>query len=610
MNVNFAASLNPVQPLKPRPQATVLRFGNTAPDTFERQFNTSDLFAKALKNEGVDCVYGVPGEETLDLLEALRKAGIQFITTRDEEAAGFMAATHGRLTGKPGVCLTTLGPGAAKLANCAAYATLGGMPLIMITGQKPIRENRQGLFQIVDITSMLKPVTKSSRRIENGTQVPKLVREAFRQAGNERPGAVHLELPEDIAGEPVNVETPIYAVNTDALNSRQLADDKSVEAAAKLIASARRPLLMVGAGAKREEVRQALEGFVNKTGIPFFSTQLGKGAIDENNPHYLGTAALSENDYLHCAIERADVIISIGHEIEEKPPFLMDQKNAQRVIHIGPGPADVDTVWFPQHEVIGDTSSTLNRLTDRLTTKVQPAGGFFKKLFKKDKPEFQGPDYDKGFYERAKTWIDQHVSSHEGDDGFPVIPQRIVSDVQKAMPDDGIVALDNGMYKIWFARNYKARNPDSLLLDNTLATMGAGLPSAMEASRLYPNRKVLAVCGDGGFMMSIQELETAVREKLNLTILLLNDNGYGMIQWKQRSHNLPDYALKFGNPDFVKLAESFGVKGHRIGKSEDLLPTLQQALATGGINLIEVPIDYAQNQKTMVDELKLKSCVI
>lgn len=606
MKVHFTTSQNLLQEPRLRPSVTPLRFGQIGSDTFERPFNTSDLFAKALKNEGVDCVYGVPGEETLDLLEALRKTGIRFITTRDEEAAGFMAATHGRLTGKPGVCLTTLGPGAAKLSNCAAYASLGGIPLIMITGQKPIRDNQQGLFQIVDIMSMLKPVTKATHRIENGGQIPKMVREAFHQASIDRPGAVHLELPEDVAGEPVDPQTPLFAVNSAVSSTRPQASESSLNAAAKLISQAKRPLLMIGAGAKREPMRAALEDFVKKTGIPFFNTQLGKGTIDEHNPLYLGTAALSENDYLHSVIERADLIISIGHEIEEKPPFLMKRDNPQKVLHVGPSPAEVDTVWFPQQELIGGMANNLNRLSEKLGESMSPAG-LFKNPFRKEPPPTL--DYDKPFYQQAISGIGEHVSSHSRDDGFPIIPQRIVSDVQSAMPNDGIVALDNGMYKIWFTRNYKARHPDSLLLDNTLATMGAGLPSAMEAARLYPNRKVLAVCGDGGFMMSLQELETAVREKLNLTVLLLNDNGYGMIQWKQRTHNLPDYGLKFGNPDFLKLAESFGVKGYRIAKADDLQPTIQQCLSNGGVNLIEVPMDDTQNQKILVDELKHKSSI-
>ena len=632
----YAAPIKSAQGI--RQAVASVRFSAIEPtgDQFNKRFTNADLFAKALKNEGVDIIYGVPGEETLDLLEGFRRAGIPFITTRDEESAGFMAATHGRLTGKPGVVLTTLGPGAAKLTNPAAYAQLGGMPLVMLTGQKPMKNNKQGRFQLVDIVRMLEPLAKFSRRVETGDSIPRLVREAFKQATLQRPGAVHLELPEDLAAEPADPNAPIFAVEK---IQPPVAHDAAIKQASDLIAQAKRPLILIGTGAKRLDTRFALTDFINKTGIPFMTTQMGKGVVDENHPLYMGTPALSENDYIHCAIERADLIINVGHDPEEKPPYLMDHAGDQKVVHVNFEPAEADNIYFPQVQIVGDIESTMKRMRNYLlqTTDIaknataqqpslvqdfksgaKPVSGtqrltdFVRKnVLRQQQPAPLTPvAFDTAFYKRSIDFIQEHVDDKRDATGFPVPPQRFVADVQAAMPEDGIVTLDNGMYKIWFARNFKSRLPESLMLDNTLATMGAGLPSAMEAARLYPNRKVLAVAGDGGLMMSVQELETAVREKLNLVVLVLNDNGYGMIQWKQQTHGLPDYGLKFGNPDFVKLAESFGAKGHRISQSGELTSRIQQSFAEGGVHVIELPIEYSANQAVLVDELKLKSCPI
>ncbi|MCF6179214.1 MAG: acetolactate synthase large subunit [Geopsychrobacter sp.] len=547
--------------------------------------NASDLFVKALENEGVKFIYGVPGEENLDFLEALRKSSIRLILTRHEQGAAFMAATYGRLTGKAGVCLATLGPGATNLVTGAAYAQLGAFPMVMITGQKPIKSSKQGQFQILDVVEMMRPLTKYTRQIVDVDLIPSIVREAFRLAQEERPGAIHLELPEDIARESVEKSTtPVFQISQ---TRRPNADEGILRQAAKMIRAAKYPLLLIGAGANRNRVRSALRSFVAKTGIYFFNTQMGKGVVDENNPLCLGTAALSDNDYIHCAINRSDLVINVGHDVVEKPPFFMEH-GGKKVIHVNFNTAIVDNVYFPQLGVIGDIAESITRLTDKV-----------------------GPlNQDCAYFKLVKGQLDLHLCEHADDPGFPVKPQRFVADVRKVVPADGVIALDNGVYKIWFARNYLAAEPNTVLLDNALATMGAGLPSAMEVARLYPKRRVMAICGDGGFMMNSQEMETAVRLGLNLVVLVLEDKSYGMIRWKQYSMGYPDFGLEFNNPDFVMYAQSYGAKGHRVESAVTFAPLLENCFAEGGVHLVNLPVDYSENNKVLVDELKAKVCII
>jgi len=547
--------------------------------------NASDLLVKALENEGVEVVYGVPGEENLDFVEALRKSTIDLVLTRHEQGAAFMASTYGRLTGKPGVCLSTLGPGATNLVTGAAYAQLGAFPMVMITGQKPILSSKQGQFQIVDVVEMMRPLTKYTRQIVHVNRIPSTVREAFRLAQQERPGAVHLELPEDVAREPVDSSTtPVFRI---ARTRRPTSDEKVVGEAASMIREASLPLLMIGAGANRNTVRRALSDLVRKTGIYFFSTQMGKGVVDENDPRCLGTAALSDNDYIHCAIDRSDLVINVGHDVVEKPPFFMEHKG-KTVIHVNYTPATVDNVYFPQLGVIGDLADSVQRLGDAVG-------------------RLEG-DFE--YFGRVKRDLDEHLKEGSDSLDFPVKPQRFVADVRRVMPEDGVIALDNGMYKLWFARNYSAARPNSVLLDNALATMGAGLPSAIEVARLFPDKRVMAICGDGGFMMNSQELETAMRLKLNLVVLVLNDNSYGMIRWKQYGMGYPDFGLEFGNPDFVMYANSYGARGQRVENAADFAPLLEHCFTEGGLHLVELPVDYSENNRVLIDELREKVCLL
>jgi acetolactate synthase-1/2/3 large subunit len=548
--------------------------------------NASDLFVKALENEGVERIYGVPGEENLAFLEAMRKSSIKLILTRHEQGAAFMAATYGRLTGKPGVCISTLGPGATNLVTGAAYAQLGGFPLIMITGQKPIKHSKQGLFQIIDVVSMMKPITKYAKQIVNVDMIPSMVREAFRLATEERPGAALLELPEDVAAEAVEDKTtPVFNISRTRYPH---ADRDILDTAASMIKEAKHPLLMIGAGANRARIWQALHNFVDQTGIPFANTPMGKGCIWGRLEKYLGTAALSDGDYIHCAIDRADLIINVGHDVVEKPPFFMTQGGA-KVIHVNFKSAQVDNVYFPQLEIVGDIATSIQRIANRVGIT---------------------DTHDFAYFMKVRSHVMEHINEGSEDNSFPMKPQRFVADVRKAMPADGILALDNGVYKVWFARNYSAQLANTLLLDNALATMGAGLPSGIEAARLNPDKRVMAICGDGGFLMNSQELETAVRLKVNLVVLILNDNAFGMIRWKQYAMGLQDFGLEFNNPDFVMYANSYGAKGHLVENAESFVPLINQCFEEGGVHVIELPVDYSENNKVLIDELKARVCVI
>jgi acetolactate synthase I/II/III large subunit len=538
----------------------------------------SDLFVQCLEEEGCEYVFGVPGEENLDMLDSLsRSTKIKLILTRHEQGAGFMAATYGRHTGRTGVCMATLGPGATNFVTAAAYAQLGGMPILMVTGQKPIKKSKQGRFQILDVVDMMRPITKFTHQLASADNIPSRVREAYRLAEEEKPGATHLEFPEDIADEQTD-STPIKP----SLARRPSAEPKAVRAAVKMLEDAKAPVLVIGAGANRRSTGRMLLQFVDYTGIPFVTTQLGKGVIDETNPKFLGCAALSSGDFVHTALAAADCIVNIGHDVIEKPPFFMKQ-GGPPVIHVSTRTAEVDPVYFPNIEVIGDIANAIWQMKEDIV----PSGRW---------------NFDAML--RARQAELEHTATLEDDRRFPIFPPYLVRQVREAMPSDGIICLDNGVYKIWFARNYPARQQNTVLLDNALATMGAGLPSAMASAMVYPGRKVMAICGDGGFMMNSQEMETAVRLGLNITVLILRDDSYGMIRWKQANMGFKDWGLTYGNPDFVKYAESYGARGHRVESAAHLPDLLRSCLDTSGVHLIDCPVDYTENDQILNKDIK------
>ena len=543
---------------------------------------TSDLFVKALENEGVKYIFGIPGEENLDFLDSLRGSSIQLILTRHEQGAGFMAATYGRLTGEPGVCLSTLGPGATNFVTAAAYAQLGGMPMIMLGGQKPIRKSKQGRFQIVDVVNLMKPVTKYSQQVLDGNNVPAMVREAFRVTTDERPGAAYIELPEDIAEE--QTDATVFDV---VGHRRPDANQESIDQAVAMIKKAKLPLLLIGAGANRKRASESLRKLIDDSGLYFFNTQMGKGVIDERHERYIGTAALSSNDYLHCAIERADLIINVGHDVIEKPPFFME-KGGKHVIHINFDAANIDDVYFPQLNVVGDISNSISSITEKLGKLTQ----------------------DCSFFQRVRDEVDSHVTKYFKDTRFPILPQALVSLLREHLDAKDIVTLDNGVYKLWFARNYECYESNTLLLDNALATMGAGLPSAMAAKQLYPDSKVVSVNGDGGFLMNSQELETAVRMELDMVVIILTDNAYGMIKWKQEGVGFEKFGLDFNNPDLVQYANSFGATGHRAESHAHFVEILEASLNGKGVHVIDLPVDYSLNHSILNVLLKESACIV
>jgi len=536
--------------------------------------STAHVFIKALENEGVEYIFGVPGEENLAIMDAIKDSSIEFIATRHEQAAGFMGATVGRLTGSPGVALSTLGPGAINLMTAAAYAQLGALPLVMITGQKPIHESTQGSFQIIDIVSMMSQVTKYSKTLVEGRQAPSFVREAFRLASEERPGASLIEIPEDVASEKIQTHLlPIPEIR------RPVAEIKSITRTVELLTAAKKPLLVIGAGANRKRTSAMLTELVESYHIPFATTQMGIGVIDESMPEFAGTAALSSDDYVHRTIEEADLIINVGHDVVEKPPFIMDSDRT--VVHIGFQPASVGEIYYPQVEVIGDIANAIWQVKEALddieTSQL----------------------WDTEYHKVHKAQLDDDFQSAV-ESSVTITPQFLVDLVQRTIPREGIVTLDNGMYKLYFARHFEAHCGNALLLDNELATMGAGVPSAIAAKLIHPDKKVVAVVGDGGFMMNSQELETAVRLKLNLVIVILNDHTFQMIRWKQANEGFSEFGMKFGNPDFKLYAESYGATGHTARTPEEFKDIFETALDSTGVHIIDTAIDYSRNMESLI----------
>ncbi len=548
------------------------------------KMKAADLFVKCLEEERVEYIFAVPGEENLHLLESLRKSKIKVIVNRHEQAAAFMAATYGRLTGKVGVCMSTLGPGATNLVTGIAHAQLGGMPLLAITGQKGIRESWQANFQVIDVVNMMKPLTKMAIQLQGPKRIPKEVREMFKVATTERQGACHVEFPEDIAHEDIaNSLKPLPAIKV----RRPVADAKGVHLAAEKIKLAKSPIIIVSSRTQRTTVSKAIKKFCSATNIYVIHTQLGKGVLGDDHKNSLYTFGAHRRDYVHCAVDRADLIITIGYSPIEHPPYVWNAQNQKDILHIDFNPSETDVYYNPSLELIGDIATSLNMLRNTL----------------------QGYNHNGEYEEKIKKNLEKKLFVEGADDlSFPLKPRRIVADVRKVLGKKDFCCLDNGIYKLWFSRHYKTYEFGTFLLDNTLATMGAGLPSAMTAKLVHPDRRVLAVVGDGGFMMNSQELETAVRLKLNVVVLILNDNAFGFIKWKQQAYGYKEFGLDYGNPDFVKYAESYGAKGFKVKKAADLEPLLTKAFQEKGPVLIECPIDYSENVKVWNEELANLKC--
>jgi acetolactate synthase I/II/III large subunit len=537
----------------------------------------SDLFIAQLEEEGVEYIFGLPGEENLDFLESLRTSKIKLIVTRHEQAAAFMAATYGRLTGKAGICFSTLGPGATNLVTGIAHAQLIGAPLISISAQKALTNNWQGRFQLVDIVRMMEPICKKSVSITDPGMIPTVIRNAFKHAEAERPGVVHIELPEDIAEE-----------ETDALVQKRSEIKTSypypeaVKEAAAMILEAKSPLIIVSSGANRQEISEELEAFIKKTGIYIVHTQMGKGVVSDDCIYSLFATGIHTRDYVNCGIDGADLIITVGYNIVEYPPYLWNEKLDKKIINIDFVESVPDRYFNPIIEVIGDVASTITELASMVP----------------EKREFP-------FFKRTRYFIEEKINAAP-EKKYPLLPQSVVQNVRKVLGREDITTLDNGIYKLWFSRLYKTYAPNTILLDNALATMGGGLPAGISAKLLYPERRVLAICGDGGFMMNCQELETAIRYRIPVVVLILNDNAFGFIKWGQKKMHFKDFGLDLGNPDFSLFAKSFGAEGFKVREGEDLSEILEKAFSLNKVAVIECPIDYSVNYETFSIELSEK----
>jgi len=532
--------------------------------------NTAELLVRCLENEGVRYVFGLPGEENLHVLEALKNSSIQFITTRHEQGAAFMADVYGRLTGKAGVCLSTLGPGATNLMTGVADANLDGAPLVAITGQVGTDQMHIESHQYLDLVAMFAPVTKWSTQIVRPSNTPEIVRKAFKLSQSEKPGAVHIDLPENIAAMSA-VGSPL---NKDRLEKTYAAFQSITEAAAA-ISQAANPLIMVGNGAIRANASEALTEFAAQLNIPVANTFMGKGVIPYTHPLALWSVGLQLRDYINCGFDNTDLVIAIGYDLIEYSPKRWNPEGKIPIIHIGATPAEIDSSYIPSVEVVGDISDSLNEI--------------LKRAERKDKLD--------PYALELRSDIRADYEQYANDDGFPIKPQKLLYDLRQVMGPEDIVISDVGAHKMWIARHYHCDRPNTCLISNGFAAMGIAIPGALAAKLVYPERKVVAATGDGGFMMNCQELETALRVGTPFVTLIFNDGGYGLIEWKKQNQFGEASFVHFGNPDFVKLAESMGLKGYRVESTVDFIPTLKTALAQDVPTVIDCPVDYRENYR-------------
>lgn len=532
--------------------------------------NTAELLVQCLENEGVEYIFGLPGEENLAVLEALKSSSIQFITTRHEQGAAFMADVYGRLTGRAGVCLSTLGPGATNLMTGVADANLDGAPLVAITGQVGTDRMHIESHQYLDLVAMFAPVTKWNRQIVRPNTTPEIVRRAFKQAQAEKPGAVHIDLPENIAamvaeGVPLRVD----------MNPNTCATFKVIETAAAAISTAKNPLILVGNGVMRAQASDAVTHFAQTLNIPVANTFMGKGGIPYTDPLALWTVGLQQRDYISCGFDRADLVIAIGYDLIEYSPKRWNPDSNISIIHVAMNVAEVDSSYIPMAEVVGDISDSLKEILKRT----------------------QRPKESQPYGLSLKPQIQQDYEHYSQDDGFPIRPQKLIYDLRSLLDPEDIVISDVGAHKIWMARHYHCLKPNTCIISNGFAAMGIAIPGAIAAKLVHPNRRIVAVTGDGGFMMNMQELETALRIGTPFTTIIFNDGGYGLIEWKQQQRYGESAYVHFGNPSFVKLAESMGLKGYDVQSVKDLIPTLQEAFAQEVPTVVNCPIDYRENLK-------------
>jgi len=542
----------------------------------------SDLLVECLATEGVEYIFGIPGEEILDVVDSLSQSRISFVPTRHEQGAAFMANVYGRLTGKPGVCLSTLGPGATNLTTGVADALLDRVPLLAITGQASLDKLYKESHQRIDIIEMFKPITKWNARVELPSILPELVAEAFKIAQAEKPGATHIELPEDVAA----METSAVPLRSKTTGQYARPNPSSIRAAANIIEQADYPIILAGNGVIRRRASKQLTELAQKLQIPVIQTFMGAGSIDYRNPLCLLTVGLQSNDWVMCGLDRADVVIAVGYDPVEYAPKSWNADKQKRIIHIDASPSEVDEYYLPEVEIVAEIGNTLEGLakTCQVTT-------------------------GRLIHDELRQHVLGELEEYREDQSFPLKPQKVVGDLRKALGEDDILISDVGAHKLWIARMYPANKPNTVLISNGFASMGFAVPGAIATKIVYPERKVVAVSGDGGFLMNSQELETAKRLQLAFVTVVWVDYRYGLIEWRQMNKFGRTFGVNFGNPDFVKYAEAFGLPAFAIGHSREFLPTLRKALELELPSLIEVPIDYRENMR-LTEKLGQVTCTI
>ncbi len=541
----------------------------------------SDLFIKCLEEEGVTKIFGLPGEENADFMLSLKKSSkIEFVLCRHEQAAAFMADVYGRLTGKAGVCLATLGPGVTNLVTGLADANMDRSPVVAIIGQGSTKRLHKESHQIMDSISMVAPISKWAQTILTAENVTEVVRKAFKVAETEKPGVTVIELPEDIAKEEIN-DRPIKP----SLIRRPAADNRAIDDAVNLILNAKNPIILAGNGTIRKRASNRLRILVKNLGIGVINTFMGKGAISSDDKHSLFTIGLGSGDYNNLAIDESDLVIAIGYDLVEYSPSAWNriEKGKKNVIHIDYTPAEVDRNYLPNVEIISDLAGALYQLNQRLLEKVNK-----EKL----------PLFDIASRNKLRTKMLDHLNQDNDDDSFPMKPQRVLSDVRKVMGSHDILLSDVGAHKMWVAREYNCTEPNTCLISNGFCTMGFALPGSMGAKLVFPEKKVISINGDAGFLMNVQDLETAVRNKINVVAVVWLDGEYGLIKWKQQVQFSGEHSdLKFDNPNFGDLAKSLKMWGKQINSADEFIPALEEAFTQEGPAIIGVPVDYSENMR-------------
>lgn len=535
--------------------------------------NASEFFVKALENEGVSHIFGLPGEENIDFLEAVRKSSIQFVLTRHEQGAGFMADVFGRLTGRAGVCLATIGPGATNLLTPVADANLDRSPLVAITGQADTLRMHKESHQYIDIVSMYRPVTKWNTSISHPDIVSEAVRKAFKLAQSEKPGATHLEFPENVAQQ--ETHHPFFFEPRRV--RRPGPDYKALEIALKLIGEAEKPLVLAGNGSIRKRSTAQLRRFLDKTGFAVCNTFMGKGAAGIKYDRNLYTIGLQARDHVTCALEEADLIICIGYDLVEYSPRFWNPNGLKKIIHIDFDPSEVDYWYDPELELVGDIASSLWALNERIDDSFDRSRG--------------------AFADKHRKLILEMIHEHDDDSSFPLKPQKILHDIRQAMGDEDILISDVGAHKMWIARMFLVHAPNTCIISNGFATMGIAVPGGIAAKIVFPEQNVLTISGDGGFMMNMQEIETAVRMKTPTVNMIWTDGTFGLIEWHQRKKFGEAFGTRFNNPDWIQLAESMGAIGMVIKEGDDLTKKLRQAFTCDKPVILACPVDYNENIK-------------